>query len=91
MEDFVPIYYQACKGSSPLFSGVQTLGLAANVVAAIAGGITVGITQKYRPPLWLGWCLIIVGSALLTTVGADTKTGTCVGYTVILGVGIGYV
>lgn len=89
--DFVPIYWQACKGSSPLLSGVQTLGLAANVPAAILGGILVGITQKYRPPLWAGWCLIIIGSSLLTTVSADARARIYVGYTVVLSVGIGCV
>ncbi|KAF8986394.1 MFS general substrate transporter [Cyathus striatus] len=88
---FIPIYYQACKGSSPLKSGVETLGLAIIAPASIIAGINVVASQKYRPGLWLGWTLATVGASLMTTVHANTSTGRVVGYTIIVGVGAGFV
>ncbi|KAH9920285.1 MFS general substrate transporter [Fomitopsis serialis] len=88
---FIPIYYQACKGSSPLLSGVQTLGLAAIAPAAIVGGVMVGISQKYRPPLWAGWCLTIIGFGLLTTITANDPSARTIGFSVIAGSGIGVI
>ena len=87
--DFIPIYYQACKGSSPLVSGLQTLGLACIAPSAIVGGIIVTASQKYRPPIWCGWCLCILGTALLSTVRYNTAASVTVGYSVLLGCGIG--
>ncbi|KAF8996786.1 MFS general substrate transporter [Cyathus striatus] len=88
---FIPVYYQACKGSSPLKSGVETLGLAIVAPASVIAGISVVVSQKYRPGLWFGWVLAIVGCALMSTVEADTSTGRVVGYTVIVGIGVGFV
>ncbi|GJJ10742.1 hypothetical protein Clacol_004969 [Clathrus columnatus] len=88
---FIPVYYQACKGASPILSGVETLGFAVIAPAAIVGGILVNVSQKYRPWLWVGWCLMIIGSALMTTVKATTPTGHVVGLTAIVGFGIGWI
>ena len=88
--DFIPIYYQACKGATPLTSGVQTLGLAAIAPAAVVGGAVVGISQKYRPPLWAGWCFTMVGFGLLTTITVDDSSARMIGFRIIAGCGIGY-
>lgn len=87
--DFIPIYYQGCKDSSPLTSGVQMLGFASISPASIVAGVTVVATQKYRPSLWFGWCLTIVGTVLISTVHADTSSAVMIGYTIVTGVGAG--
>lgn len=87
--DFLPVYYQACKGDSPLLSGLKTLGLASVALSAIVGGIIVEKSQRYSPPLWFGWCIMIVGTALLTTVNENTWSMTVIGFTVLAGCGIG--
>ncbi|OBZ71185.1 putative transporter C3H1.06c [Grifola frondosa] len=88
---YLPVYWQACKGSSALKSGVQNLGFACIAPASIVGGIIVAVSQKYCPILWLAWALAIVGMALFTTVTADTATGVMIGFSVIVGCGIGVV
>ncbi|PBK61155.1 related to fusarin C cluster-transporter [Armillaria ostoyae] len=88
---FIPIYYQGCKDSSPLTSGVQMLGFASISPASIVAGVTVVATQKYRPSLWFGWCLTIVGTVLISTVHADTPSAVMIGYTIVTGVGAGFV
>ncbi|GJJ10843.1 hypothetical protein Clacol_005071 [Clathrus columnatus] len=88
---FIPVYYQACKGASPILSGVETLGFAVIAPSAVVGGIIVKKAQKYRPCLWIGWSLMVIGSGLMTTVKATTPTGHVIGLTVITGFGLGWV
>jgi hypothetical protein len=47
---FIPIYFQACKLSSPLQSSVDTLSLALTIgPASVISGISGKILGRYRP------------------------------------------
>ncbi|KAJ8518245.1 hypothetical protein ONZ45_g4681 [Pleurotus djamor] len=87
--DFIPVFYQACKGRSPVASGVLLLGLSTLAPAFVLAGISVKRTLRYRPQMYIGWCFMMVGLGLLTTLDADSTKGKAVGFTVLLGVGIG--
>ncbi|KAI0310149.1 major facilitator superfamily domain-containing protein, partial [Amylostereum chailletii] len=66
---WLPVYFQACKGASPMASGVDIFGISFTVspFAVIAGGVVQKLA-KYRPPIWFRWSLTIIGLALLTLV-----------------------
>lgn len=87
--DYLPVYFQACKGASPIHSGVLVLGLAAMTPAIIVTGFSVSITKHYRPQIWTGWVLQIIGMSLMTLVKLDSHVAQPVGFSVIFGVGAG--
>ena len=87
--DYVPVYFQACKDANAVKSGALTLGLAAISPAATVGGVLIKIFKRYRPLIWAGWILQLIGMSLMTTVKFDTATRLVVGYCVIFGAGGG--
>lgn len=88
--DFMPVYYQACKGLSPITSGVDYLGTpAAACIAGVISGISVSVTKHYRPQFYLSWVLLTIGSGLMSSITVDTSQGATIGYQIILGLGIG--
>ncbi|KAI0311002.1 hypothetical protein OF83DRAFT_1032136, partial [Amylostereum chailletii] len=89
---WLPVYFQACKEASPIASGVDVFGLSYTISPfAIIAGAVVQKLGKYRPPLWFGWALTIIGVALFTTLDADTSRGAASGYEILAGCGIGVV
>ena len=84
---FLPIYFQALKGSTALRSGIDNLPLIlANVIVVIVSGFAVS-RVGYINPFCLGSVVFAaVGSGLLTTVSIDTNT---VGYQILFGIGSG--
>jgi hypothetical protein len=89
--DFIPVYFQACKGASPVTSGVYQLAFASLAPAAIAAGLSVKATERYRPQMWIAWTLIIIALGLMSTLLATDSLGKSTGYLALLGWGIGYV
>ncbi|KAF8141325.1 MFS general substrate transporter [Boletus edulis] len=89
---FSPVYFQACKGVSPVLSGIYTLCLCAFAPAAILAGLSVKATGRYRPQMWVAWVIVLIAMGLLSspaTDGIETGIGTSLGYLVLLGFGSG--
>ncbi|KAF5334113.1 hypothetical protein D9758_016074 [Tetrapyrgos nigripes] len=87
---YMPIYFQAVLGFSPLHSAVNYLaGVLPMVFAAFLAGIFVTRSGYYRLPIYAGWILIMVGFGLLSTLDEASKVGEWVGYQVITGLGAG--
>ncbi len=59
--------------------------------SAAMTGFSVNRTRLYRPQVWMGWVVLMVGVGLLITLEAGTETGVAVGYLVICGIGLGCV
>ena len=89
-QDYLPIYYQACKGSSPVGSSVNELPLSifTGPTAALTA-ISVPLFQRYRTQLWLGWSLCTLSMGVFTIIHADTPTSISIGLGVPLAVGSG--
>ena len=88
--DYLPIYAQACKGAGPLRSGVDVLGLSASTAPVLVlTGVSIAATKAYRPQLWLGWAMYMIGMGALSTLHADANTGKLIGFPVLIGVGVG--
>ncbi|KAM5530941.1 hypothetical protein V8D89_015386 [Ganoderma adspersum] len=89
---YLPVYYQACKDASPLTSSVDVLGLFASVgPPTIIVGASIAKTNRYRPQLWIGWCFILVGLGLMSSVTESTSRATAIGFQIPIGVGIGMI
>jgi hypothetical protein len=75
---------------SPVKSGVNLLAFAIVIApSGVIGGLSVTKTQRYRPQMWFGWTVLVIGAGLYTTLHADTEVSRAIGLTVPMAVGIG--
>jgi hypothetical protein len=76
--------------ASPIASGVDIFGLAFSVApSALLVGITIAKSRQYRPQIWLSWVLVIVGTAMFTTLDVDSSRAKAIGFQIIPGAGLG--
>jgi hypothetical protein len=88
--DYLPVYFQASKGASPIRSSIDLFDITFSTApSAIAAGISVQVFNRYRPQIYLAWILVIIGFAIMTTFDVGTHMGKIIGYQLIAGVGIG--
>ncbi|KAH9911656.1 MFS general substrate transporter [Fomitopsis serialis] len=89
---YLPVYYQACMLASPIRAGTLVFGVAFTVApTTIVAGAMITVTKRYRPPIWFGWVLLLVGQGLLTTLTATSSKATSIGFQILTGIGIGAV
>ncbi|KAF5700704.1 major facilitator superfamily transporter [Fusarium globosum] len=87
---WLPVYFQAVRGQSPIGSGVSMLpNILASVVFSIVGGILIGKVGYYVPQAVIGTALLTVATGLCSTLDPYTSTGKWVGYQFLAGVGRG--
>ncbi|KAK4500731.1 hypothetical protein PRZ48_008921 [Zasmidium cellare] len=87
---FLPLFFQAVCGASPLLSGVYLLPTALSIgFSAIATGAYLGITGQYLPPIYAGWLLMTLGFGLLIDLHASSSWAKLILYQIIAGAGIG--
>ncbi|KAJ6609499.1 iron permease [Mycena sp. CBHHK59/15] len=87
---YLPVFFQASFGASPIRSAVDVLPLALSISPfAFVGGAVITLSQRYRTVNWAGWAITIVGFGLFTTVREDSVVGKWVGYQLIAAIGIG--
>ncbi|KAJ7171237.1 iron permease [Mycena filopes] len=89
---YLPVFFQACFGASPIRSAVDFLpGTLITVPFALLAGVTIGLTKKYRPVNWAGWCITIVGYGLVSMLREDSSVGQWVGYQIVGAIGVGLI
>ncbi|KZV73042.1 iron permease [Peniophora sp. CONT] len=89
---YLPVYFQAVLGASPIRSGIDLLGLAMFITpSSMVCGATVQIFRRYRPQNVLGWVLIIVGFGILTLLDRESDTARYIGCQIVLGIGLGII
>jgi len=86
---YIPVFYEACKGTSPITTGVFALSLAFIAPSAAVASISVAKTGRYRPQLWMGWAVLMIGLGLQTTIGASTPKGVSFAFSAIASLGLG--
>lgn len=70
---FLPIYFQAVKGQSPMLSGVDTLPtFAGGLLCALLGGILLSKTGRYKPLHFAAYIPIIIAFGLFRIMDATT-------------------
>jgi EmrB/QacA subfamily drug resistance transporter len=86
----IPLYLQIVKGASPSKSGLLLLPM---VGALMLSSMTVGRitarTGRYKIFPVIGSVLMVIGMALLTTIGADTPLWRSDLYMAVFGMGLG--
>ena len=89
---YLPLYFQAVRGASPVRSGVLLMPMV--VVQALVGVAVGGIIFRYgwiRPIIWIGMALSTVGFGLFITLGPTTSLPNLVAIEVVAAMGIGAV
>ncbi|KAI4246912.1 MAG: hypothetical protein L6R42_009760, partial [Xanthoria sp. 1 TBL-2021] len=72
---YLPLYYEAVKGFSPIISGVALFPETFTVApASVVVGILITVTGRYRWAIWAGWVLTVLGTGLLCLLDVDTST-----------------
>lgn len=94
---FMPTYFQAVLGATPLLSGVWLLALSAGVgICAATSGIYLKKTGRYKDPIYAGFVLAVLGTGLFCDlpIALDTPSSASawvriIIFQVITGAGIG--
>lgn len=86
------MYLQAAQGASSLAADVDVLPLATIVpTAAILTGLSVNMSDRFRPQSFVGWAFMIVGFGLLTLLDEHSSRAMYLTIQVPVTVGIGIV
>jgi EmrB/QacA subfamily drug resistance transporter len=88
---YIPVYFQACRDASPIRSSVEMFGVTFVVgPMVVIGGVSASILKKYRPQMWFGWILAVIGAGAFSTVGANTPLSQAIGLPAIGSSGSGF-
>ncbi|EGP88126.1 putative major facilitator superfamily transporter [Zymoseptoria tritici IPO323] len=87
---YLPLYFQAILGASPLLSGVYLLPHAiALAVSSLATGIFVAKTRKFLPPIYFAFFMLTLGFGLFINLDAHSGWAKIIIYQIIAGLGVG--
>lgn len=87
---FNPFYFQLVLGVSPIQSGLYLFPLVLPLSAmTLASGFFVQRTGTYRPVIWIGGALMLVGTGLFIDFGTQRVLWKIVVYQLIAGIGAG--
>ncbi|PFH62256.1 hypothetical protein XA68_14387 [Ophiocordyceps unilateralis] len=87
---YLPLYFQAIRGSDAVISGVQNLPfILAAMLGALGAGIFISSTGMSTLVMVAGAAIGTLGCGLCYTFGMNTSTGTWIGFQIIAGVSLG--
>ncbi|KAF2132901.1 hypothetical protein P153DRAFT_282938 [Dothidotthia symphoricarpi CBS 119687] len=87
---YIPLYFQAVLGATPILSGVYLLPQAlALSFFSIFTGIFIRKTGQYLPLIWAGMFMMILGFGLFIDLGANSSWAKIIIYQIIVGIGVG--
>jgi uncharacterized membrane protein len=87
---YLPIWFQAIKGASPVRSGIMNLPMLLGVIsAAILSGFLITLIGYYAPFMILSSIVASIGIGLLSTLQTDSDSRIWIGYEALFGLGIG--
>ncbi|KAK4049037.1 hypothetical protein OIV83_004398 [Microbotryomycetes sp. JL201] len=87
---YIPIYFQAVLGFSPLKSGVATLALILpNMIAGIVAGYCVTAFGWFHPEMLVGTICTAIGTGLFALMDQTTSSSAWIGYQVLASTGMG--
>ncbi|MCJ1299880.1 MFS sugar transporter [Hypocenomyce scalaris] len=88
---FLPIWFQAIKGSSAMESGIRNLPMImALVIMSILSGVLTTKIGYYTPFMIAASVFTSIGVGLLTTLTVDSGHAQWIGYQIIFGFGMGF-
>ncbi|QRV92393.1 major facilitator superfamily transporter [Ceratobasidium sp. AG-Ba] len=87
---YLPVYFQASRGDSPIKSGIDLFGVAFTVRISIKfTGISTVVFKKYRPQNYIAWVIMLVGTGIFSTLKYDSSKANTIGFQILFGVGSG--
>ncbi|KAK4144422.1 major facilitator superfamily-domain-containing protein [Dichotomopilus funicola] len=87
---YLPLYFQAVLGASPLMSGVYILPWVMSLsLMSAATGLYVKKTGKYLPPIIFGMAVMTLGFGLFTNLEDTPNWAKIVLYQIVGGLGVG--
>ncbi|KAJ5504943.1 hypothetical protein N7463_007817 [Penicillium fimorum] len=87
---YIPIWFQAIHGDSPMESGIRTLPFTMSLIlGTFIAGIGTTVVGYYVPFMYASAVFGSIGAGLLYTWTTDITMGKSVGYQLLFGFGIG--
>ena len=87
---YLPLYFQAVRGASPIHSGVLLLATAlATSVGSLSSGVLIGKTGMFLPPIYVAFTLLTLGTGLFINFDASSSITKVILYQIVAGVGVG--
>ena len=87
---FLPVYLQIAKGASPTMSGLMLIPMTAGIlVSSTFAGQYMVRTGRYKILPFFGMGSLMIGMALLSTLGATTQTVLFAAFIALVGLGMG--
>jgi hypothetical protein len=87
---FLPLYFQAVLGATPILSGVYLLPQAVALsFMSMFTGIFIKKTGKYLPLIWCGMALMALGFGLFIDLDVNSSWAKIIIYQIIAGIGVG--
>ena len=88
---YLPLYYEAVQGLSPILSGVALFPETFTVApGAFIVGTLISRTGRYRWAVWSGWAITTLGLGLLFLLDVHTSTVEWIFLNLVVGVGLGF-
>ncbi|CAK7200627.1 hypothetical protein SEUCBS139899_003325 [Sporothrix eucalyptigena] len=87
---YLPLYFQAVVGATPLLSGVYVLPFSIGLsITSAATGVAIKKTGKYLVFIIGGFVLLTVGFGLFTNLGAEANWAKIILYQIVAAFGVG--
>ncbi|KAB8596114.1 hypothetical protein FH972_025823 [Carpinus fangiana] len=87
---YLPLYFQASLGATPLLSGVYLLATSVSLsVGSLGTGFFIRKTGQYLPPMFFGFFIMTLGYGLLIDLDARSSWAKIFIYQIIAGLGVG--
>ncbi|KAB8069133.1 major facilitator superfamily domain-containing protein [Aspergillus leporis] len=87
---YLPLYFQIVLGASPILSGVYLLPVAVTLcVASSLTGVYISHSGRYRPPIYFGLVMMILGHGLYINLQPYASWSRIIIFQIIAGLGLG--
>lgn len=87
---YIPTFYQLVYNFSATKSGTMLLPITlVQTASSTLSGLVVHWLGRYRECILFGWLCWAVGLGLMSTLNETSSTGMLIGYSVLIGVGVG--
>lgn len=90
VEFYLPLYFQAVKGASPLESGYRIIPITlTQAVVGMCAGLVVHKTGRYLELIWAGVGLLTLGNGLYINLDAGASLGSIIAFQLVAATGVG--
>ena len=87
---FLPLYFQAVLGATPILSGVYLLPFALTLsLTSAVTGVIIKKTGRYREPIWIGLALMTLGFGLYIALPNTHQWARIILFQIVAGLGVG--